>query len=92
MSLAAAVDPVGVVEFARAINTQSHQKAVFLEEHAPVLINQNAICLECMLHRLTWATVFLDQFDGLPEEAELHERRLAALPRNRDFGRAMRLQ
>ena len=91
-ALAASVAPIGVVQFARAVDAQADQEVVFLEEGAPVVVEQQAVGLESVLHRLAGPAVFLDQFDGALEELELHQRRLAALPGDGHLGRAMRFQ
>ena len=91
-ALAAAVDAVGVVQLARAVDAQADQEVVLLEERAPVVVEQQAVGLEGVLHGLAGPAVLLDQFDGAPEEVELHQRRLAALPGDGDLRRAVRLQ
>ena len=91
-SLPAAVNPVGVVDLARAIDAQTDQKIVFLEEGPPVVIEKNAIGLKGVLDYLAGPPILLDDFDGAPEEIELHQRRLAALPRHCYLERAVRLQ
>ena len=80
------------MDFARAVDAQPNQKIVFLEERAPVVIEKDAVGLEGVLHHLAGPAVLFNQFDGAPEEIELHQRRLAALPRHRHLGRAVRLQ
>ena len=91
-ALPAAVDPVGVVDLARAVDAQADQEVVLLEEGAPVVVEQDAVGLEGVLHGLAGPAVLLDELDGAPEELELHQRRLAALPRHGDLGRAVRLE
>ena len=91
-ALFAAVDTVGVVELARAVDAQADQKVVFLEEGAPVIVEKDAVGLKGVLHDLSRPAVLFDEFDGAPEEVELHQRRLAALPRHCHCGRAVRLQ
>jgi hypothetical protein len=91
-ALSAAVEPVGVVNFARAIDAQANQKTMFLEKRAPVVIEKDAVGLEGLLHHLAGSPVLLDQFDGSPEEVEFHQRWLAALPRYCHLGRTVRLQ
>ena len=80
------------MEFARAVDAQAHEKIVLLEKRAPLVIKKNAVGLKSVLHDLLRPAVFLDEFDRAPEELDLHQRRLAALPRHRNRGRAMRLQ
>ena len=80
------------MQFAGAVDAQADQKIVFLEEGAPVIVEQDAVGLKGVLHDLPGPAVLLDEFDGAPEEFELHQRRLAALPRHGHLGRAVRLQ
>ena len=91
-ALSAPVAPVGVVQFARPVDAQADQEIVLLEEGAPGVIEQHAVGLKGVLHLLAGPPVFLDQRDRVLEELQLHQRRLAALPRHRHFGRAVRLQ
>ena len=91
-ALPAAVAPIGVVEIARAVNAQADEEVVLLEEGAPLVVEQDAVGLERVLHDLARPTVSLDEVDRAPEEVELHQRRLAALPRHRHLGCAMRFQ
>ena len=91
-ALAATVQPVGVVQLARAIHTQADQKVVLLEEAAPVVVQQQAVGLEGVLDRLPGPAVLLDQLDRMLKEFEFHQRRLAALPGHRDFGHAVRFE
>src|SRR5258708_11174902 len=72
-ALLAAVDPVGVVELARAVDAQADEEIVFLEEGAPFIIEKNAVGLEGVLHGLAGATVLFDELNGSPEEVELHK-------------------
>ena len=46
----ATVDPVGVVDFAGAVDTEADQKVVLLEELAPVVVEQDAVGLKGVLH------------------------------------------
>ncbi len=88
----AAVEAVGVVDFAGAIDAEAHQKVVFLEESAPFVIEQDAVGLKSVLHDLVRTAVFLHEFDGAAEELDLHEGRLAALPSHSDVRSAVRFQ
>lgn len=83
---------VGVMDLARAIDATSNQKLVFLEEGAPVVIEQDAVGLEGVLHNLAPPAVLLDEFDGPPEEFELRQRGLAILPSHGYIRSAVRLQ
>ena len=91
-ALPLAVAPVGVVQLARPVDAEADQEVVLLEEGAPGVVEQDAVGLEGLLNRLPGLAVFFDEFDGALEEFELHQRRLAALPGDRHFGRAMRLE
>ena len=88
----AAIDPVLVVEFARTVDAQADQKIVLLEKRAPLVIDQNAVRLKSVLHGLFGPAVFFNEFNRAPEEVDLHQRRLAPLPRHRHRGRSVRLQ
>ena len=85
-ALAAPVEPVGVVQLARPVHAQAHQEVVLLEEGAPVVVEQDPVGLEGLLHDLSRPAVLLDQLDGAGEEGEPHERRLAPLPGHRHLG------
>ena len=91
-ALAAAVNPVGVVQLARAVNAQADEKMMFLEERAPVIVEQQAVGLEGVLHDLFGPAVGFNEFHRTLEEVELHQRRLATLPRHRDLLGAMRFE
>ena len=82
-ALPAAVDAVGVVQLARTVDAQAHEEVVLLEERAPVVVEQQAVGLERVLHGLAGPAVLLDQFHRAAKEVELHQRRLAALPCHR---------
>ena len=58
---------------------------MFLEEGAPVIVQQDAVGLEGVLNDLVRAAVFLDELERVPEEVELHQRRFASLPGNGDL-------
>ena len=91
-ALAATVQPVGVVQLARAVHTQADQKVVLLEEAAPVVIQQKAVGLEGVFDRLAGLAVLLDQLDRMLKKFKFHQRRLAALPGHRDVGHAVRFE
>ena len=65
---------------------------MLLEERAPGVVEQQAVGLKRVLYGLAGAAVFLDERDGLLEELQLHQRRLAALPGDGHLGRAVRFQ
>ena len=91
-ALLAAVDAVGIVKLARAVDAQADQEIVLLEKFAPFIIEKDAVGLKGVLHGLVRPAVLFDEFDGAPEKVELHQRRLAALPRHGHRGRAVRLE
>src|SRR5579872_1475695 len=84
-----AVEPVRVVELARAVDAQAYQKIVLLEEGTPLVIEQDAVGLKGVFHDLFRSAVLFDKFDRTAEEIELHERRLASLPCHRHRGSAV---
>src|SRR5579871_4222766 len=91
-ALPAPVATIRVMQFARPVHAQADQEVVLLEECAPIVVKQQPIGLESVLHDLPRAAVLRDQFDGTLEEGKLHQRRLAALPRYCYVGRAVRLE
>ena len=91
-ALAATVDTVGVVQLARSIHAQADEEVVLLEERAPVVVDQQAVGLECVLYGLPGLAVLLDELDRAAKELELHQRGLATLPGHRDLRRAVRLE
>ena len=85
------VAPVGVVTRARAVDAEADEEAVLLEEGAPGVVDEEAVGLTGLLNPLAGLLVLFDERDGLLEELELHQGRLAALPGDRHLGRAVRL-
>jgi hypothetical protein len=80
------------VELAWAVNAQADQEVVFLEERAPLVVQEDAVGLKRVLHDLAGPAVLLDELHGALEEVEPHQGRLAALPRHRDLRHAVRLE
>ena len=74
------------------VATKANKKIVFLEKRAPLVIKEDAVRLERVLNGLSWPPILLDELNGAPEKLDLHQRGLAALPRDRYRGRAVRLQ
>ena len=72
-ALAAPVDAIGVVQFPRAVHAQADEEVVLLEERAPVVVDQQAVGLEGVLHGLAGPAVSLDQLDRAAKEVELHQ-------------------
>ena len=83
------VAPIGVMQFARPVDAETHEEVVLLEEGAPGVVKEKAVGLERLLNRLTGPLVFFDELDRALEKLDLHQRRLAALPGDRHFGGAM---
>ena len=79
-ALAALVDPIGVVQFARPVHAQSHEDLVLLEERAPRVVELRAVGLDGVGRPAARLLVPLDVLDRSLEEIEAHERGLAALP------------
>jgi len=69
------------VEFSRAVNRQSDQKVVLLEECRPFLVDENAVGLDRVFHPLAGSAMFLDKLNRTAKEVQPHHRRLSALPR-----------
>ena len=90
-ALAALIHPIAIMQFARSVDAQPHQKIVLLEERAPLVIQPRAVRLDRVLDFLPRATVLLDQRHPQFEKLQPHQRRLAALPGNRHLLR-LRLQ
>ena len=90
--LAALVDAVGVVEFARAVDRDADQEVLCGEELRPLVVDEGAVGLDRVLDDLVGPAVALDEVDHSAEELDTHERRLAALPGDRDLGVAVRLE
>ncbi len=88
----AAVDPVGVVHLAGAVDAQADEERVLLEEGAPLVVEQESVRLEGVLHALPGTPVLLDERHRVAEELDAHQRRLAALPGHGDLGRAVGLE
>ena len=83
--LAALVDPVGVVHLARAVDGQAHQEVVLVQERAPLVVEQRAVGLHRVEHRLPGPAELLLQLEGPPQELEAHQGRLAALEGDHDL-------
>ena len=85
------VATISIVQLARAVDAQTDEKAVLLEEARPVAVDLGAVGLDGVGDGHARACVPVRQLDRPAEELETHEHGLAALPGDRDFGRAMRL-
>jgi hypothetical protein len=80
------------VDLAGSIDAKSNQKFMLPKEGAPLVIEENAICLEGLLDNLTGSAVLFDEFDRAPEEVKLHQSWFPALPRDRYMRRPVRFQ
>ena len=65
---------------------------MLVEELAPLVGELGAVGLNRVLDRHAGAAMLLDARDRAAEEVEPHQRRLAALPGNRDLGSRLRLE
>ena len=83
------VDPVGVVQLARAVDADSHQELIFRQELGPLVIDQNAIRLEGVSHGLASCKALL-QGDHFAEEPDPEEGRFASLPGKARLGPRLR--
>jgi len=89
--LAALVDAVGVVQFTRPVHAEADEEVVLLEELRPVVVEQHSVGLEAVVDAHAGLFVLLLVTDGLAEEVEAHQGRLAALPGEGHFGHLLRL-
>src|SRR5450631_3207908 len=69
----AAVEPVRVMDLAWAVDAQADQKIMLLEKSAPLIIEKDAVGLKGVFDGLLGSAVLFDQFDGAPEELNLHQ-------------------
>ena len=86
------IDPVTVMQCARAVDAQANKKSVLLQKLAPVFVDQRAIGLDAVLDSLARSAVLLDQLNRVREERQLHQRWLAALPGHLNLRRCVRFQ
>jgi len=84
-ALAVVGDAVVVVEFRWAVDGEADEELLFVEEPAPVVVEEGAIGLEGVLDGLAGAFVFVLEFDGFSEEVESGEGGFAALPGDGHF-------
>ena len=80
------------MQLARTVDAQTNQEIVFLEEGTPVVVEQQPIGLEGVLHGLSRKAVRFDEIDSALEEFEFHQCGFAALPGYGYLRRAVRLQ
>jgi hypothetical protein len=86
------IDPIRIMELLWAIHGKAHEEIVLLEEDRPILIDEGAICLDCVGDPLMRLAVFVDEFHRSTKEVESHHGWLPTLPRHRHIRREMRLQ
>jgi hypothetical protein len=82
--LSVSLDPVSIVKFTRAIDTQPDKKAVLFEEATPVIRKQGAVGLNG-IGDLFAPGIFSLQRDYRPEIVNAQQSGLAALPGKLDF-------
>ena len=92
VGLAALVDAVRVVQRGRSVDADPDEELVLGEQLAPLVGEQRAVGLDGVLHGLVGPAVLLDEGQGAAEEVDAHQRRLAALPRDRDLRAGLRLE
>jgi len=76
---AGAIAAMVVVNLGRPVEAEADEEPVFAQEARPVLVDQRAVGLECVLDRPA-AAVALLQFERALVEGNAEQRRLAALP------------
>ena len=81
----ALVVSVGIMQMTWSSKAEPDEKIVLMEKFAPLLIDQNADCLQGVFYTHTGLYIFLLHFNGTPVKIEAHERRLPALPGDRHF-------
>ena len=64
------IDPVTVMQCARAVDAQANKKSVLLQKLAPVFVDQRAIGLDAVLDSLARSAVLLDQLNRVREERQ----------------------
>ncbi len=85
-------DAEGVVHFPRAVDAQSHEVVVLLEERGPLVVDEGAVGLHGVDDALpSLGPVLLSQLHGALVEVEAAEHRLAALPGDVDLTAGRRL-
>ena len=88
---AAEVVPVGVVQFARAVEARPDEVVVLGEEGAPLVVEEHAVGLERALHSHAVGHATCLGSARPPEEVDPHQGRLAALPGEGDLRDPLRL-
>ncbi len=86
------VDTVGVVQLLGAVDAEADEEVVLGEELAPLVVEQDAVGLERVLHHLVGPAVLLDQLDRLAKELDAHQGRFATLPGDGDVRCPVRLE
>ena len=81
----------GVMDVLRAINAQSHHKLMLCQECTPSVIQQHAVGLEGIGKGNARPGMFLLKGDHLAVKVQANQRRLPALPGEKDRGIILRL-
>src|SRR5690606_29940707 len=71
---------VGIMQLAGAIDADADQEVVFLEELAPLVIQQGRVGLERVFYGHARFAILRLEFDGFPEKIHAHQGWLTALP------------
>ncbi len=85
-AVAKTVDPVAVMQLARAVNAQAEQEMELSEKTAPFLVDQGAVGLDAVRDDLPRPTVFFHQGERALQERQSHQRWFATLPGQLDPG------
>jgi hypothetical protein len=70
----------------RGPSTLRLTRKLCFEEGAPIIVKQQAVGLEGVLHALTRLAILFDKLNSMLEEFVLHQRWLPALPRHGYLG------
>jgi len=82
---AALVPAIEIMRFARTVEADPDQKAIFGEEFAPLIVQQGAIGLQGVINVHTGTRIFFLISHRAAEEIHAHQGWLAALPGKVDF-------
>src|SRR5690606_7050022 len=74
------VYPVAVVQLFWAVETDSHEKVLFVKKFTPLVIQERAVSLEGVAHHNSGRSIFFLQLHSLAEKVQAHEGRLSPLP------------
>jgi len=79
------INTIVVVELGRPVDGQANEEAVFVQKPAPFFVQQGPVGLDGVLDGLARPAMAFLQFDGLFEEFQASQRRLATLPGDGHF-------